>query len=72
MSTNTHQSKPSRPEGTAGRKIPDEAFFIEVGFELLTDRSLDIEEDEGGGDIEEKGSQGEILTWTDSVGKSTW
>ena len=52
-----------------GQKIPDETFFIEVGFERLIDRSLNIEEDEDASDIKEKGSDGEMLSWTDPAGE---
>ena len=53
-----------------GKNIPDVAFFIKVGFELLIDRSLNIEEDESGSEVEEEGSHGGILTWADPVRES--
>ena len=60
ISYNLHEHRSDRGKG---RKIPREAF-VKVGFELLIDRSLNIEESEGASNIEEKGPHGEILSWT--------
>ena len=51
---------------------PEGAFFVKVSIKLLIDRSLDIEENEGTSDIEKKSSHGEVFSWADPEGKTTW
>lgn len=49
------------------RSVPDKTFFIKVGFEFLTGRSLDIEERENAGNVEENNADGEMSSETDPV-----
>jgi hypothetical protein len=66
--TNTKQTaRGDRKTDAGNRNTPEEAFFIKIRFEFLIDRSLDIEEDEGTSDIEEKAPHREVLSGTNPV-----
>jgi hypothetical protein len=66
--TNTEKTARGIGERRPGnRNTPEETFFIKIRFKFHTDRSLDIEEDEGASDIEEKAPHREVLSGANPV-----
>ena len=59
-----------RERELANHDKPKEAFSVEFRFKFLADRRLNVEENEGASDIEEKTSHGKVLSWTDPERKT--
>ena len=64
---NFYIPRPDEGNRRTNRDVPSKAVLGKLGFKFLTDRSLDVEEGQDGGDVEEKSLDSEMFTGTAPV-----
>ena len=65
--TNLHIPRPDEGSRRTNRDVPSKAVLGKLGLKFLIGRSLDVEEGQDGGDVEEKGLDSEMFTGTAPV-----